>query len=459
MQKASLAALGGIIAHYVCFYLFGTPLLPEAIAEWIMARTPSRYAVAILDALGAWAKPSAVTGGLAALGGLLLLFRVQWVAGLVAAAGVTWLLEYRSIGGLASFWLPALALLYRPVVAERAAARRSFLLAATMASGTVAVAVESFLRERLLAARAVEPVALFPYAPPVEREPFAPPLVRKAVTPVGEFYGMSKNTVDPAIDPAQWRLRILAGEKLVREYSYQELLSLPRIERYVTLRCVSNTLQSNLMGTALWSGIRLPQIVERERLGGGLVEMAVSGIDGHGDSLPLEYAWSDEVLLALGMNGRTLNRTHGFPVRLLAPRYYGFKNVKWISEIRFEREPYFGTWPKMGYTKEPVIHTCSYIDRMRRTAQGIECGGVSFAGSRGITRVQLRADDGPWIEAELERPLSAFTWTRWRGVIPVGNAATVEARAMDGNGRWQSGRETPLFPNGVDGPAIRKVTL
>ena len=39
------------------------------------------------------------------------------------------------------------------------------------------------------------------------------------------------------------------------------------------------------------------------------------------------------LLLALRMNGTTLDRTHGFPTRLIAPRYYGFKTVKWISEI------------------------------------------------------------------------------------------------------------------------------
>lgn len=183
------------------------------------------------------------------------------------------------------------------------------------------------------------------------------------------------------------------------------------------------------------------------------------GVDGHGDSFPLDYAFAEETLLALGMNGSTLNRTHGFPLRLLVPKYYGFKNVKWIGEIRFTSKPFYGTWPKMGYTKEPVIHTCSHIDRIVPTADGLLVGGVSFAGSRGIRTVRVRADEGNWVSAELEQPLSPYTWTRWRVLIPVRTASTVEAQAQDGIGNWQAGQESPLFPNGVAGPTVRRVSL
>jgi DMSO/TMAO reductase YedYZ molybdopterin-dependent catalytic subunit len=459
MQLASLAALAGLLIHYGCFYLFGTPLLTEAIAEYIMAETPSRYAVAILSRLGEWAKPSAMTGGLATLGALLWVLRFRWWAGLAGVAALIYLLEYRSPVGLLSFWLPAVALLFDRRTAPALRERRGFLLSASMMAGTAAVAAESFLRNRAMAARAVEPVEMASFRPPVETGRFAPPLVRKAVTPVNEFYAMSKNAVDPAIDPTTWRLRILDDDRLISEYSYAELLALPREDRYVTLRCISNTLQSNLMGNAQWSGIRLRQIVERSRISAGATEMAVIGVDGHGDSFPLEYAWGDEVLLALGMNGRTLDRTHGFPLRLLVPRYYGFKHIKWIGEIRFVRDPYFGTWPKKGYTKDPAVHTVCYIDRVMRGEGGLLAGGIAFAGSRGIKRVQVRADGGEWVEAECETPLSRFAWTRWRVVIPVMNATRVEARAMDKSGRWQADRETPLFPNGVAGPTQRSVSL
>ncbi len=449
LKHVPLVTLAGLLPHYLAFYLFGSPLWTETIAEWIMARTPSAYAVTILQTLGPWAKPFAMTGALAVLGlAVMVSLQARWIGALVCALGLGWAFGYSSWLGQLSFWSGVLLSSYKPV--PHLAGRREF-----MAAGVAAVALESYIRNAALARRAVEPVALFPFHPPVEN--FAPGLVRKAVTPIAEFYGMSKNTVDPAVDPRTWRLKITADGQTLQEVSYSELLALPRVERYATLRCISNTLKSDLMGTAQWSGLFLSRLIDRTKLPTNMVEAAVIGTDGHGDSFTLDYAFSDELLLALGMNGKTLDRTHGFPIRLIAPRYYGFKSVKWISEIAFVSRPYFGTWPKLGYTKEPAVHTASHFDRVLPGPGGWQAGGVSFAGMRGIERVQVRADAGPWVNATLDQPLSTYTWTRWYAKLPVSSAAQLEARAMDGMGRWQESIPGPLFPNGVTGPTVRSM--
>jgi hypothetical protein len=131
--------------------------------------------------------------------------------------------------------------------------------------------------------------------------------------------------------------------------------------------------------------------------------------------------------------------------------------VKWLSEIRLVTRPYLGTWQRMGYTKEPEVHTMSFVDRVVRDGGRLRIGGVSFAGLRGIRQVQIRAGQGDWLDAALEAPLSRFTWTRWQSELDADGAASVEARALDGHGRWQAVRESPLFPNGVAGPTIRKL--
>ncbi len=500
--RSSMATLTGLAFHYAGSYLFGLALWTDTIAEWIMARTPSRWAVSLLETFGVWAKPLAATGGLATLGFAVLLVamlgrRWMWPGALVAGLALAGIFGYWSIPGQLLFWLPAMAVLLLPlpdgrgsdgllsrdrqeavgppvagydsdVDAQVADSRRdhsgavagfSRREAFAMAGGTVAVAVESYLRNKSLAARAVEPTALAPFAPSLNRDTFGDGLVRKRITPVSEFYGMSKNTVDPVIDPATWRLKITHDGGPVREFTYAELLSLPRTGRFVTLRCISNTLKSDLMGTAHWNGIYLSQLLDRRQLAATIVELAVIGADGHGDSFSLDYAFSNETLFAIGMNGETLNRTHGFPIRLLTPRYYGLKNVKWISELAFDSKPYSGTWPRLGYTKEPVIHTASHIDRVERLPGRIRCGGASFAGSRGIRAVRVRADQGPWVDATLEPALSEYTLTRWVAEIPVSAAGVIEARAQDGLGAWQSSAETPLFPNGVDGPSLRSVSF
>ncbi len=428
IREASVLSLALVAVNYLGFYLAGWPLFTEVVAEWIMAHTPNTWSVAILGALGEWAKPFAVTGGLATAGGVL------W--GILTALRVRRFLD--------------------PAPGQAESSRRQFLTGAVMTAGTVGVAVESFVRNRVLAAQAREPQPLFPLREPADT--FAPGLVRRPITPVGQFYVMSKNTVDPALDPDHWRLKITIDGRTLRELTYRELLSLPREERYQTLRCISNTLKSDLMGTAQWAGVRMSQIVSPREIPAEAIEMAVIGVDGHGDSFPLRYAWTGEPLLALGMNGKTLNRQHGYPVRLLVPRYYGFKNIKWIGEIAFTRTPYFGTWPKMGYTKEPVIHTCSFIDRIRRQGTRLEVGGVAFSGGRAITRVQVRNEGADWVEAVLEPRLSEFTLTRWRAEVEARpGIEQLEARAQDSTGAWQSAIERPLFPDGMAGPTKKRI--
>ena len=463
LERVPFAVLAGLTVHYLCFYFIGSPLWTETIAERIMAHTPSVYAVPILATLGAWAKPFAMTGALATLGfavsaGTLL---PPWPGCLLAAFAVGATFHYWSWIGQLSFWIPVglvlnLSSVRLPPHAAASPSRRKFLTESAMLAGVAAVAIESYARNWELARRAVKPIPLWPFSPPQDH--FGNGLVRKAVTPVPEFYGMSKNAVDPVVDPRTWRLKITLDGHVVKQLTYAEMLSLPRIERYITLRCISNTLKSDLMGTAAWSGIRLSQIVDRKTLPAGIVEAAIIGIDGHGDSFTLEYAFSDELLLALGMNGQTLTQTHGFPLRLLAPRYYGFKSVKWIAEIAFVAQPYYGTWPKLGYTKEPVIHTASHFDRVVLEHGTIRAGGVSCAGVRGIRAVRLRADQGPWFDAAIEKPLSPCTCTRWYGSIPAAAAKQVEAQALDGTGRWQETSEGPLFPDGVTGPTIRRLS-
>lgn len=471
IEQSSLAALAGLLPHFLLSYTLGYTVLSDVLAELIMGRTPSAWAVPVLSVLGDWAKPFAATGGLAILGFVLFLAALPSSAvassALVLAlgAGLAWSIDYASWPGWLSFFLPALAILLLQARKSLTASltkleeRRSFLSSALMSSGTVFVALEAYARNQALAARAVSPVPLFTLLPPsADRLAWGKGLVRKPLTPIKEFYVMSKNTVDPAPDPKTWRLRVLIDGRPLREFTYSQLLSLPRQERYSTMRCVSNTLKSDLMGTAYWSGIQLGQLLRREEIPAGISEMAVIGLDGHGDSFTLDYAFSSEPLFALGMTGNTLDRNHGFPIRLLCPRYYGFKSIKWIDQIHFQTQPYFGTWPKLGYTKQPLVHTGSFIDRIERQPGGLRVGGVAFSGVRGIERVQVRVAEGSWVDAQVESPLSPFCLSRWQAELPISPSDKVlYARALDGEGKWQSEVEKPLFPDGVSGPTSKRI--
>ena len=456
-----------------------------------MARTPSRYAVSILDLLGAWAKPWALTGALAVIG--FSMFLARWsgrrmsrrfqkpLTGLLAAVLIALLMHavgYSSVAGALAFSVPAILVLISTDSKHTGLAgdaadtrlsvwpRRHFILNLPSyglpllgIAGVAGVACESYLRNATLAKKAVQPAPLFPFQPSLARRDFGWGLPRKSITPLSEFYGMSKNAVDPFINPNTWRLRIFADAKLLREFSYPELLSLPKQLRYQTLRCISNTLKSDLMGTAEWSGVHLSQLVDRRILPAEVVEAALIGSDGHDDSIGIDYAFGSELLFALGMNGKTLSRTHGFPVRVLAPRYYGCRNVKWLSMIRFVTKPYSGTWQRLGYTKEPVVHIASHVDRMARVDGKVRVGGVSFAGDRAIRAVRVRSNRDRWIPATLEPSLSPYTWTRWCVELNANPGDVLEANAQDAHGSWQDLTESNPFPNGLAGPTLVKVTV
>jgi DMSO/TMAO reductase YedYZ molybdopterin-dependent catalytic subunit len=508
IRRASLASLIGLVPHYICHYRFSAGLWTDYLAEWIMARTPSSWAVPLLDTMGEWAKPFAMTGALASLG-----FGV-WVAAFVGFwASKSSFLRYRTIPLLLTatliplafkalyavpdnlswnlsefsfWWAAAVAFLFpaflnlqnTKATATVLPERRQFLAKATeaaipvvMSSGIAFVAVESFYRNRLFAAKATQPTKLYDFASPIDN--FGPTelvdknLFRPLVTPVdGEvgrrFYYMSKNAVDPTPDPKDWRLQIKLNGRLVRDFSFQELLSLPRREQFTTLRCVSNSLTTNLMGNAHWSGVHLSQLVDARIVSPTVKEAAVIGLDGHSDSFAWRYLFQPEVMLAVGMNGKTLNRDHGFPVRLISPRYYGFKHIKWISEINFVDQPYFGYWPTVhNFTKEPAVHTFSMIDRViaNSSREQLVVGGFSFAGDRGIQKVQIRSDQNDWMDVVLEKPLSPFTWVRWYQNLPFAEKAVIEARAMDGRGQWQATQPTSLMPNGMAGPTRKQWSI
>ncbi len=72
--------------------------------------------------------------------------------------------------------------------------------------------------------------------------------------------------------------------------------------------------------------------------------------------------------------------------------------------------------------------TTADIDAVVRRGDMAEVGGIAYAGSRGILRVEVRGDEGEWHEARLREPLSGLTWVIWRVELPV--AVRYVARAV-----------------------------
>ena len=279
------------------------------------------------------------------------------------------------------------------------------------------------------------------------------------VTPTSDFYVVSKNLIDPALGAASWRLRVGGLTRRMLELSYEDILALPAVEQYATLQCISNEVNGDLMSNAAWTGVPLRSLIETAEPLSSAAYVSFRSADDYTESLPLEVALREGVLLAYAMNGEPLPDEHGFPLRLLVPGKYGIKNPKWLTEIALLDEEALGYWEERGWSNEARMKTTCRID-VPRSGRAVwesplRIHGVAFSGDRGISRVEVSVDGGKeWRDAVLRPALSPYTWVLWYydwTEAPPNGSVRIVARATDGAGRRQAEERSPPYPSGASG--------
>lgn len=455
--------------------LFGAVSLTMPIGGVLGLVTPSQDVIADTPArhVPAWTQRAAArwcaTAALALLAALPLALAAAYPAEALSAllvgacfTPIAWSLRHVDV------LLGALKPLRTPLVAAVAGtSRREFLVGALANGGRAALLLSLSAYDRWAGAVADLTghsdvlLRLFPFAAPAPRVAGFPVAGEEPeVTPVAQFYQLSKNNVDPLIAPADWSLRIDGAVRRPLTLSYADLLALPRIDQYVTLRCVSNPLGGHLMSTAYWSGVSLAALLERAGMQADAVAIAMRALDAYQELAPLDIARDPTTLLAYGMNGQTLERRHGGPVRTLLPGYFGFKNIKWVRQITVLTRVESDYWSTTGWTAAQV-HTLARIDVWRQQSDSLLVAGVAFAGPRSIAAVQVRVDEGPWQSAQVHLPaLSLMTWVQWRILVPLAHGEhRLTARAIDGAGQPQDSRAAPIYPDGARGLHSVQVVL
>jgi len=281
---------------------------------------------------------------------------------------------------------------------------------------------------------------------------------RSEITPNDRFYRIDINLEPPRIDPGTWRLRVegLVEEPLV--LTLDELRTMPAQSQMITLECISNRLGGDLISTSLWTGVRLSEVLRHARAKPGAQAVDIEAADGFYESVGMEDANDDRTLLVYAMNGEPLTPAHGFPLRIYIPNRHGMKQPKWIERLRVSDRPGRGYWVDRGWSKDAIPHTTSVIDTVGMSmmvgeASVLPVGGIAYAGGRGISRVEVQVDEGPWVSARLIAPaLSPLTWVLWRYDWPyVAGKHTFRVRAYDGRGELQPVAERGPRPDGVSG--------
>jgi DMSO/TMAO reductase YedYZ molybdopterin-dependent catalytic subunit len=277
------------------------------------------------------------------------------------------------------------------------------------------------------------------------------------VTPNGDFYRIDTALLVPDVDPASWSLRIDGMVGAPYELSFDELLALPSVEHWTTLSCVSNEVGGRLVGNARWLGVPLADLLERAEIDPAATQIVGRSIDDFTVGFPTSVALDGRMaMVAYGMNGEPLPRPHGFPARLVVPGLYGYVSAtKWLTHLELTTwEAFDAYWVPRGWSKEGPVKTQSRIDVPRGSVRAgdVAVAGVAWAPHRGISRVEVQVDDGPWHEAELAEALHADTWRQWRWLWSASPGDhTLRVRATDGDGEVQTGESARPAPSGATG--------
>jgi hypothetical protein len=265
--------------------------------------------------------------------------------------------------------------------------------------------------------------------------------------------------VTPQVSAEGWSLTVHGMVERELTLTYKELLRRDLIERDVTLACVSNEVGGNLISSAKWLGAPLAELLQEAGVKPGADQIISRGHDGITIGTPTQVVMDGrDAILAVGMNGEPLPQAHGFPVRMVVPGLYGYVSAtKWVTDIELGRFSDFDAyWVQRGWAQQAEIKTESRIDTPRNFAQVragiVPVAGVAWAQHRGIAKVEVRVDDGPWQQARLAPVPTTDSWRQW---VLMWDAPRGEhkltVRATDRDGNTQTAARAQPFPSGATG--------
>ena len=358
--------------------------------------------------------------------------------------------------------------------------RRQFLVGVGAATATVTVlsvgigGVLARSERRQVAetvATSMDPASTETKPPlPNADDPVAPaPGTRPEYTQVKDHYKVFLRSEPSIIDGATWSLPItglvdnpltLTLDDLHNNYESRD--------QYVTLSCISGRIATTLISTTLWTGISLQKILSDLQVRSGAKYLVIESADGFHETVDLDLIASDErIMLAYAWDGRPIPMDHGFPLRIWIPDRFGMKQPKWITSMEITDEYQPGYWVDRGWDEVAQVKTTSVIDTVatddivERDGQLlVPVGGIAFSGARGISRVEVQVNNGPWEAAQLRTPLSETTWVLWRYDWPFQKGKhTFAVRCVEADGTPQIEESRGNRPSGATGIHRRRTSV
>jgi DMSO/TMAO reductase YedYZ molybdopterin-dependent catalytic subunit len=303
------------------------------------------------------------------------------------------------------------------------------------------------------------------------------------ITPNDKFFSIAHYN-RPTIDAATWRLSLSGLVANPTGLTLDALKALPRQDVTFTLECSGDNglpFFHSAVGNAEWSGTSLANILRAADIHDKAVEVVFYGKDQGEDvahrGLPYELKYTDTFarsmsvydamnsanILCYEMNGSPLPAANGYPVRLIAPGWFGIANVKWLTHIEVIDHRYPGRFMGREYVTMREVqrdgHTAmaetpvgrmlikSAPGRVVQTGDRYQIDGMAW-GPNPISAVEVKIDNGPWQKAKLDGNKAPFTWQAWSlEWSPTPSEHTITSRAIDATGAIQPSVDDPMIAN------------
>ncbi|HEX3463055.1 MAG TPA: molybdopterin-dependent oxidoreductase [Candidatus Elarobacter sp.] len=374
--------------------------------------------------------------------------------------------------------------------------RRRFLTAAgaALAAGAVprGALAQTAQTVQMPFANGERPLAAFPQKrplilvtprPPQLETPFAV-FDQGVFTPNDAFFvRWHLANIPQTVDASAHRIAVSGEVNRTLSLSMDDLAAMPQVEVAAVNQCSGNSRGlfaprvaggewgNGAMGNALWTGVRLRDILDRAGLKSTAKQVQFDGLDGpplpttpdFKKSLDVGVARGDDVIVAYAMNGEPLPLLNGYPVRLIVPGWFATYWVKMLSAITVLDHVDDNFWMKTayripdtpdnsvapgssGYPTIPInrMRVRSFVtnlaDGARIAAGRHDLRGIAFDGGSGVRRVEISTDGGKtWTDAALESDYGKYSFRRWNAALtaPAGGTYTIAVRATANDGSLQ----------------------
>lgn len=309
--------------------------------------------------------------------------------------------------------------------------------------------------------------------PTVDRRLFDTRSLSGAITPTDQFF-TTQHYGHPEIDPAAFRLKVGGLVNTPKALSIEELRKMGSAELIAGFECSGNRRPlQGLIGNGRWTGVPLKTVLESAGLKADAREIVFFGADRgkesvnfrgtsfdveqqYGRSIQRDRALSPEPFLAYALNGEPLTKHQGAPLRLVMPGWYGAPNVKWLSEIVAQADPYLGKFQANWYrtlrgemingelkwieTAITHLQLKSFVARVTKNGNSHKLTTIVLNDGTPIKSVEIKVDDGPWQMATADPSTTAkYGWKlynyTWNGATE--GEHTLISRVTDTTGRVQ----------------------